>query len=343
MRRKFPFALALFFLAILILFIGIFNEILYSSLKKNLQPFLDSPPPVALPAVLIAPLPPQPPPPTVNTSDVHVLVKCSGRLGNLMFEWAATAAIAAQLHASPCLVCAESDMSYASYLEMTKIFERPPNVCPVSFEGAFPVRKEQGFGIYDPLLAEKSGVGSGIQIGEFLQSFKYWGGVPIQNVFTFQSSVKAASQTILQRTFAKDTIVVGVHVRRTDKVTYDAERHFIPTMSFFYSAMNLCRKKYGKHVRFLVMSDDIPWCHEQPVFRAPDVVISQPGKEAFEDFALLASTHHVILSMGTFAWWAGYLGHGDVYYHVEFNMNHTKHDGLIHLEDYYPDKWIRVL
>ncbi|ELT99702.1 hypothetical protein CAPTEDRAFT_41243, partial [Capitella teleta] len=43
-----------------------------------------------------------------------------------------------------------------------------------------------------------------------------------------------------------------------------------------------------------------------------------------EDLAILSSCDHVIMTVGTFGWWAGYLSRGQVIYYANYaRMNST--------------------
>jgi galactoside 2-L-fucosyltransferase 1/2 len=62
------------------------------------------------------------------------------------------------------------------------------------------------------------------------------------------------------------------------------------------------------------------------------------------EFGILMGCDHMIITTGTFGWWAGYLGKSGrkgevVYYEREFQMDHATNKGKVALVDYYPPSW----
>lgn len=107
-------------------------------------------------------------------------------------------------------------------------------------------------------------------------------------------------------------LVVGVHVRRTDYVTYVKRTTGgnVVGQSYYHKAFQYFRQKYGD-VAFVIASDDRKWCKrmlEQPV---NDVIVSSSGSQG-EDMALLTLSSHMIISLGTYGFWAGMLSKGSV-------------------------------
>ena len=80
---------------------------------------------------------------------------------------------------------------------------------------------------------------------------------------------------------------------------------------------------------------------------ADDVrVVTEKHKPAI-DMAVLAGCDHMVMTVGTFGWWAAYLGAdakgGEVvYYDSEFKMEHPTNKGNVVFEDYYPEGWIAM-
>lgn len=113
---------------------------------------------------------------------------------------------------------------------------------------------------------------------------------------------------------------------------------------YFKNGMAMFRSKFA-HINFIVVSDNIDWCKGQAFLMASDVHFVKNGNSAVLDMAILASCVHIILSRGTFGWWAAFLGphaHGGVvvYHDSEFDMKHPKNKGNVNLTDFYPARWI---
>ena len=74
---------------------------------------------------------------------------------------------------------------------------------------------------------------------------------------------------------------------------------------------------------------------------ANNTTVLSHSKSATEDLAILAACDGVIMSLGTFGWWGGWLCGGPVvYYSNEFNMSHEVNKGNVRKSDYYPADWI---
>ena len=109
-------------------------------------------------------------------------------------------------------------------------------------------------------------------------------------------------------------VLVGVHVRRTD---YENHTSFYSTgggaESYFAATMGYFRSQHGKAVRFLVASDDVPWCRSRPFFSSDsanvdvDIHILDSDDPRLE-FSILTKCDHLVLTVGTFGWWAAWLG-----------------------------------
>jgi len=89
------------------------------------------------------------------------------------------------------------------------------------------------------------------------------------------------------------------------------------------------------------------------MFNAPDIVLWNKGthinSSPEEDMAMLAACDHIILSLGTFGWWAAWLGagarQGTVMYYEDSIVREvwlhehsaTKEEAL---DSYYPKTWL---
>lgn len=125
---------------------------------------------------------------------------------------------------------------------------------------------------------------------------------------------------------------VSIHVRRGDYVQYS--NSFPPiNEEYIYDAMGkfcigLGYKKFeGINARkFIFFSDDIQWCKdfvskgfqfmdkmERGILhhvKNEDLTIQfSEGKTEFEDLSLMASCSHHIIANSTFSWWGAFLGH----------------------------------
>ena len=128
-------------------------------------------------------------------------------------------------------------------------------------------------------------------------------------------------------------------MRRTDHVSLGYLN--IPNNEYFEEGHVIYEKKYDK-VMFYLATDDVLWCKRATAFQTSDVVFLQGSME--NDFAVLAACQGMILSVGTFGWWAAFLVHNDshkdiIYQAQEFKMQHSINKNKVIVEDYYPGSW----
>ena len=76
---------------------------------------------------------------------------------------------------------------------------------------------------------------------------------------------------------------------------------------YFQKAMKHFRDKW-ENVTFLVFSDNLSWCGRQSLFEADNVQVIKGHSEnaVTHDLAIMSACDGVILSLGTFGWWAGH-------------------------------------
>ena len=95
---------------------------------------------------------------------------------------------------------------------------------------------------------------------------------------------------------------VFIHVRRTDYVN---NLGFVDLMktSYYENAMN-----HFPASKFLVFSDDIEWCKNQPIFDKCDFDNSKTGIEALRK---MTKCNGAIIANSTLSWWGAWLQKGD--------------------------------
>jgi galactoside 2-L-fucosyltransferase 1/2 len=97
-----------------------------------------------------------------------------------------------------------------------------------------------------------------------------------------------------------DLTWVGIHVRRGDFLYLRQ----ISSVHFITEAMNYFEKKYD-NVIFLIASDDKTFCRKVYGNRS-NVIITPASFSNGEDLAALFACNHMIVTVGTFGWWAGF-------------------------------------
>ena len=92
--------------------------------------------------------------------------------------------------------------------------------------------------------------------------------------------------------------MVSIHVRRTDYVNNSFYVDLMDT-NYYERATDLFPGE-----KFLVFSDDIEWCKEQPIFK--DCVFSEKNDE-LTDLKLMAGCKAHIIANSSYSWWAAYI------------------------------------
>jgi galactoside 2-L-fucosyltransferase 1/2 len=89
-----------------------------------------------------------------------------------------------------------------------------------------------------------------------------------------------------------------------------------PPKSYFQNAMLFFTDEHND-VLFIVTSDNIAWCRDYFAAFPQRIVYTQNAVSAV-DMALLASCEHVILTIGTFGFWAGWFNSGITIYYPHY-------------------------
>jgi len=172
----------------------------------------------------------------------------------------------------------------------------------------------------------------------YLQSYKYFDS-QLRDTLRFKHSIVTEAEAYLQPFQSFTTI--GVHGRRGDMVSNG--KITLPPAQYFRNTIAYFRSKYA-HVQFVVVSEDPIWCSEQEFFLADDVHIVSKHHTPAQDMAILSGCDHMVLSAGTFGWWAAYLGAdakgGEVLYYDSEFKEWMITNGQVVLADYYPEGWV---
>lgn len=271
----------------------------------------------------------------------HEIVKhksLGGRLGNQLFEHAATLAIAKATGKQACVIGTNVAL-IDKYFTVDGVFVRNcTNIIPSQSVS------ETGYGIFSPLpKADRS-----LEIFGYFQSWKYFAGAEakaeIMRAFTLKPEYLRHVDEIFGEEGKDSYHNVGIHLR-----WFEVDYLNDPPKEFYQSAMEYFRGKYGqrnKPVRFYLASNDIERSKMLGIFSDESVVILN-NQEAIYDFAVLMSCEGIILSSGTFGWWAAWLGphqrNGEVFYFSDvFDMKKRVNKGQVQKEDYYPPNWKEI-
>ena len=269
-----------------------------------------------------------------------------GRLGNQMFQYASSLGIAYKKNGNACII---TDDDLISYDESRTESEDLINICKGPFEicgrpdDKFTLVPEKGYAKYNikPFMVDGSiEIETDMDQG-FLQSYKYFEDISdvIRKKFEFKDDVSIRVSEYMKKMKAGGYKVVGIHARCGDHLALGYMK--FPPPKYFHKARDYFRKIYGSKLRFIIATNDKSRAQQE--FTDKDTQVLSHSKSAVEDLAILAACNGVIMSIGTFGWWGGWLCGGPVvYYANEFNMSHEINKGNVRKSDYYPSNWIPI-
>ncbi|XP_048764984.2 galactoside alpha-(1,2)-fucosyltransferase 2-like isoform X2 [Ostrea edulis] len=191
-----------------------------------------------------------------------------------------------------------------------------------------------------------------VRVLGYFQSWKYFKGheKEIRRLFTFKQNIEEKTHSILLSIISSlkykgvtdKTVLVGVHIRRGDYVSNKVFVDFgynVASEIYMHNAVKFYQRRYSD-LLFIVCGNDIPWARQ--VLQEYDRVYFVEGNTASEDMALLAGTHHTLMTVGTFGWWIGWLTNGTTVYYKHNFREGTDFMRQFHgsTKEHFPPHWI---
>ena len=233
-----------------------------------------------------------------------------GRLGNAMFQIAASVSIAKR-HGRLLRLDGIADSVLTNVFSATAL--------NYTAEGA----QKGTLEIFaDDFLSDLQLPEQDVVICCYLESWRYFQNDQeiLRKIFTFRGEVTREAQGVIPH--VSGATYIGVHVRRNNL----PQKQTVP-LNFLKRAMNYYRSVYTKTV-FMICSDSPEWCKDNLLDHS-NVILSE-GHPAEIDMAILSLTNATIITYGTYGWWSGWLANGPVIYWA----NSTSH------KHFYPPHWI---
>ena len=243
----------------------------------------------------------------------RVVVRMTGGFGNQLFQYAAGLAYARKtgLPLRLDLTAYDSEEPHRDFLlGRLRVPIRRANSFEVVWARRRPFWENRGY-FANYLLRDS---GSAWLCG-FWEDPAYFGEVvqAVKRGFVPRDpAVSAAAASLVRRARDSGGPVVGVHMRRGDRGPGGTAQAPFSTMPPEY--YRLAAERFPPGTSFLVFSDtpgDIAWCRANLGIGDEFGVTFGDGRDPVLDMFALAGCDHVILSAGTFSWWAGYLGDRD--------------------------------
>ena len=279
---------------------------------------------------------------------IHWNYKDARRLGNELFGFAATLGIGRH-HGMSIMV--------SKNMKLTEIFELPDIRVVENQEvslGMYVKYKERKS--YDCKFDERamtkhpSHFPYNVALYGYFQSWRYFHGVQdeLLSVLKFKSSVLGPATSfhrdLLERYVSGGTYtVIGVHVRRGDMLKQAkiyAYGYVEAPVSYFEHAVKYFKDTlHGRQLIFVVCSDEISWAKEHLSHLHENLVFSK-HRQAWVDLAILSLCDHVIVSTGSFGWWAAWLANGTTLYYKNWPRRGSGLDRNLRKADYFFPHWI---
>lgn len=149
----------------------------------------------------------------------------------------------------------------------------------------------------------------------------------------------------LQRT-SPDHVTIGVHVRRGDFLNrdYSAFGLTVADKTYFDSAFAyFVRRRSSGPLHFVVATEDRKWSSANLPEPSPSrrfTVAYSANSSAGTDMAILSRCDGVVMSTGSFGWWAAWLANKTTIYYKNWPRNGTRFDAEMNRTNYFPPHWI---
>ncbi|CAH1780694.1 unnamed protein product [Owenia fusiformis] len=274
-------------------------------------------------------------PTPVGISHNHISAFFQGRMGNHLFLYASLIGIANSTNMEPFV---PPDCSLWDILEL----KAKKGGRSYHHLGRYIYFKENLSNTYDARTQEFD---TDTYIDEsYLQSWRYFNHIrnTIKEHYTFKPEIKNAAEKYIQnvvRNDPKGVTKIGIHIRRGDFLQdyFKDYGYVVATADYIHKAMKYMREQFQSH-RFFICTDDHSWARLN-IPESLDVTFVS-STSAIDDFALLASMDHMIMTQGSFGWWAAYLAGGTTVYFTGYPRPGSELDKQFNKRDYYLSEWI---
>jgi len=261
------------------------------------------------------------------------------RLGNVMFTFASLVGVALHNNATPVI---PNDVRLVNIFQVTvqqtTDMQNTMGGRMLSYEEFG--RRGGAYDISTLYLHEKK---MNVKLLGYLQSFKYFERFSdvIRDNFRFKEDITTVVADFFEEKVDSLAVTVGVHIRRGDmtEAYYKQYGYQTAPIDYFLKAMQFFRSRFKK-VIFVVCSDDIAWAKEN-LANESHLVFSTGHSNAI-DLAILSHCQHVILSVGSFGWWAAWLANGTSVYYAKWPRPSTQLEYQVEKRDYFPSHWIAM-
>ena len=278
-----------------------------------------------------------------NMNGHHIVAASFGRLGNQLMIYASLYAVARKTSRIP-IFCSTNSKSFLGLFPQISavLYNASPKKCRKDFNLTSIIKQKHEHIYYDRSLIQKVNASTQpyMYICCHFQNMQYFvdylDDIKLQLKIGKQYRAKANTYlfSILKMLSIKTNktllindngiglmdgklpIFVAIHVRRGDIVR--SSHLTAPGSEYFEKAKTYFKKKYGKNVIFIVITNGLLWCKVNLNMKDAFLTGESGKKTSMEDFSIAISCNHTIMSVGTYSWWVGFLTGGDVVYAKNF-------------------------
>ena len=278
----------------------------------------------------------------IDRKSNYICQTFNGRLANHIFQYASIYGIASLNNLT--ILLAEDDDLVEYFKVPTALKVRSRRVCDY-----FVVMNAEHCCTFEPTFMKLPPKQS-YKLGVYLQSWRYFAHVKnqVRNELRFKdelqdyavNTVESYRRKFITEKGNSKVTVVGVHIRRGDiasKEFLEANSVVLAPDVYIYHAIDYFLDHF-KNVIFLVCTDGMEYSKEIMKYR--DVTVKFAHGTPIQDLATLASCDHVLTTVGTFGWWAGFLSNGTVTYYKYPMREGTFERSEYIYEDFFPRDWI---
>lgn len=269
------------------------------------------------------------------------------RLGNQLFDFAAALAVADYTGRRPLLPRGWLDDTFDVPVKRVDRDLIGTTLCP-----CYVFDERSGLQCDVRLFNLRSISATGILLNGYFQSFKYFRRIErhLRRQLKFRGDVRAVADKFLADHRPKEWsdgtyATIGVHARRGDMLRPHLRQYGYTTATkpYFLQALRYFAERH-RRVHLIVTSDDLTWI--KSVFEDTDDqkvrLTFSTGNPAAVDLAILTLCDSLILSTGTFGWWAAWLSNGTTVYFKDWPQPGSRLENNFRKEDFYPSHWIAI-
>ena len=147
-----------------------------------------------------------------------------------------------------------------------------------------------------------------IYLEGYWQNYNYFDSIKkdIRQQFKFKCLKNEEISFFFQKYKKKN--VISMHVRKSDYINNKKNTHlfFNLTNNYYLQAVNFFKLKVT-NPHFLIFSDDVNWVNNNINLQNTSYEILKPSLSPAKDMALMSLCNHNIIANSTFSWWAAWL------------------------------------